>query len=735
VQYRPDIEGLRALAVIAVIAYHLDLPGISGGYVGVDVFFVISGFLITSLLIAERTRTTKIAIGAFYARRIRRLLTISTVVLVVTAIVGAAVMSPLEWSSLAREIAASALFVSNLEFAAQGTDYLASTEVPSPVQHYWSLSVEEQFYLVWPALIVIGTYRARSVRGRIAGIVAVVIAASFTASAVFTPVQAAWSYFGLHTRAWELGFGALLATASPTLSRIPRRFAAIMTALGLAGIGIAMITFSGITVFPGVAAALPVAATGVILAAGCCAQIDEHSPRRGLLELRWMQWVGARSYSLYLWHWPVIIFGKLTLERYFPGSSWGLAAALGALILTVGLSELGFRLIENPIRSSTAIARLPRWSYVLGAGSMILVLGAAIALNTFRSDLSTGVIAAEPISIIETLVESPDEGSDPVPSETTQSSTSSATTQLGPSQPPPVLTPIDMSDADPLPAVVQALATTVVPDNLRPSLRQADGDLGTAYTSGCQQYFAVSVRSDCIFGDPDGHHTMALWGDSHASQWFAALDQIARERNWRLVVLTQGGCPVIDVMTFNRQAGQTFTHCRPWRASVREYLRAERVDLVVLSQYYALLAADGQGAVPASAWSEHLPSLLDSLRSDGIEPVIMGDSPDPSEATPACLAANRFAISVCNPGRGVRADRLQKVTSTITEVIMPREIGLIRPDRWLCVGDQCPVVVGNLLVYRDEHHLSDTIVRWLAPALREVLGPVLDALVAGAQTS
>jgi len=738
VPHRRDIEGLRALAVLAVIAYHLKIPGVSGGYVGVDVFFVISGFLITSLLISERTRTSQIALGAFYARRIRRLLPISSVVLLTTAIFGVVLMNPLEWADLGREIAASALFVSNLEFAAQGTEYLASNETPSPVQHYWSLSVEEQFYLLWPALIMIGTFKARSVRGRVAGLMSVVIVASLTASVVLTPSHAAWSYFGLHTRAWELGLGAALAAASPFLDRIPALIADLMSAVGLVGIGIAVATYSEVTVFPGIAAALPVVATAMILAAGCRPQTETNFLVQRLLSMRWMQYIGARSYSLYLWHWPVIILGGIALERFVPQFTWGPMSALGALILTVSLSELGFRYIENPVRTSPAVARIPLRSFVLGAGALVVALVPALGLNTYRSDLTTGVIAAEPDAAGRTSPDVTNTAStsslpnQPLTPVTLPASTVAPTpvTTLPNTRPLPTLIPIDMSDADPLPAVVRALTASVLPDNLQPNLRSARGDVGTAYTSGCQQYFTVTVRTDCIFGDPNGEFTMALWGDSHASQWFAALDQIARDHNWRLLLLTQGGCPVIDVLTFNRQAGQTFTHCGPWRAAVRDYLRTEKADLVILTQYYALLAADGQGAIPASAWSEHLPGLLDSLRADGIEPVVMGDSPDPSQATPDCLATHRFSISICNPGRGVRADRLQRVTAAITEVVEPRKVSLIRPDRWLCVQDQCPTVIGNLLVYRDEHHLSNTIVRWLTPAVDSVLSPMLTALSA-----
>jgi peptidoglycan/LPS O-acetylase OafA/YrhL len=735
VPFRRDIEGLRALAVIAVIAYHLKLPGITGGYVGVDVFFVISGFLITSLLITERLQTGKISLREFYARRVRRLLPISTVVLLFTAFVGLLVMNPLAWSQLGREIAASALFVSNLEFAAQGTDYLASTLTPSPVQHYWSLSVEEQFYLVWPALILLGTARARSVRARVVLIMTSLIALSFAASVLLTPTQSALSYFGLHTRAWELGLGALLAAFSPHLARLPSWICMPMASLGLVGILIAVLSFSETTVFPGSVAALPVLGTVLILAAGTplssTTKAPTHTPAgpHWMLKRQWMQWVGARSYSLYLWHWPVIILGQIALERHLPGHTWGPLHAVSALVLTVILSQVGYRLIEDPIRRSAGLRLAPGRSYALGLALVVVALGTAGGLGTQRSNLSTGVIAATPDSISTTVpVNRPEPTVASGTTMPTGTSTDSDTDPAVTDTVKPQLLPIDMSDTPPLSAVVSSLNITAVPDNLRPSLRQAAGDLGVAYTSGCQQYFAVSVRQDCIFGDPEGTRTMALWGDSHASQWFAAIDHIARERNWRLLVVTQGGCPVIDVMTFNRQAGQMFTHCQPWRTSVREYLRAENVDLVILSQYYALLDANGQGALPTSAWTEHLPPLLDSLRADGIEPVIMGDTPDPSQAAPACLATNMFSPAVCNPGRGVRADRLTRVTAAITEVITPRKVSLIRPDRWLCVQDQCPTVVGNLLVYRDEHHLSNTIVEWLTPVVSEILGPLLDAI-------
>ncbi len=220
-QHRKDIEGLRAIAIVAVLLFHFGVPGFDGGFVGVDIFFVISGYLITSLLIHERITTGRVSIRDFYARRARRLLPISATVLAVTAFTAAIWLEPTRLSSLANDILAAAAFSVNFVFAHRGTDYLQAAMQPSALQHYWSLAVEEQFYMVWPALIALVTFGGKRVRHKVAIAMGAIVVLSFLASASLTGSQPSWSYFGLHTRAWELGLGALLVALAPATSRIP----------------------------------------------------------------------------------------------------------------------------------------------------------------------------------------------------------------------------------------------------------------------------------------------------------------------------------------------------------------------------------------------------------------------------------------------------------------------------------------------------------------------------------
>jgi len=273
VKRRTDIEGLRAIAVLAVLLFHAGVPGVSGGYIGVDVFFVVSGFLITSLLVAEKTNTGKVSLGAFYARRARRILPVSALVAVVTLIASWIWLEPLRLRSLSHDVLAVALFSSNFVFANRGADYLQSALPPSPLQHYWSLAVEEQFYVVWPALVMlvcigIGTRTLRNIRLRVGITAAIAAVASFVACMALMNSSQPWAFFSPHTRAFELAIGALVAVvpigASITLVRVN----ALLAWCGLAGIIATVVMFSETTTFPGPWALAPVIATAFLLRGG-----------------------------------------------------------------------------------------------------------------------------------------------------------------------------------------------------------------------------------------------------------------------------------------------------------------------------------------------------------------------------------------------------------------------------------------------------------------------------------
>ncbi len=721
-EHRRDIEGLRALAVIAVIAYHAGVPLTGGGFVGVDVFLVISGFLITSLLLTEWDGSGRISLTRFYARRARRLLPISAAVLAATGLASVIWLEPTRLDELGVDILAASGFAVNLVLAGRGTDYLAAELAPSAIQHYWSLAVEEQFYVLWPALILIAL---RLGRRTAVGAVVALTAASALASALLTGPHPTWSYFGLHTRAWELGLGALLAVTLTATRRAPENLRAGLGWIGLVAIGIAIATFDRVEHFPGTWAALPVIGAALVLISG------DDNPRgvARLLRLSPLQWAGSRSYSLYLWHWPALVIGAAAIGRE-PGP----LATVALVATSIALAEIGFRSIENPIRRSPRLDRRSWLSLTVGAG--LLAVGAVVGLAVSNVDTTkrTGVIAAapEPAPALPEVTEpeaEPPEGEpatvfssandEPTASveatATTTTSTTSSTTV-----PPP--TP---ADAIALDAIADALGARVVPDNLRPSLLEANRDTSPLYGTGCHQYLEERAAQGCVFGDPDGDITVAIWGDSHAAQWFSAIDLIAEQRGWRLVSITQGGCPVIDVLTWNRSGDAVFDHCAPWRDNVLARFAEEEVDVVLLGQHYGLLDADSRGAVSASVWAEQLPALLDRV-SETMTPIVLIDSPDPPEDVPTCLSEHPEEIEVCEPGAPGNTETA--VAATIREITAERGVGTIDPRPWLCVENRCPVVVGDILVYRDSHHLSDTFVRWFTPVLDRAIGPYIDSL-------
>src|SRR5829696_7227833 len=361
--FRGDVEGLRAVAVLAVLLYHAQAPAGGGGFVGVDVFFVLSGFLITGLLWRELSETGRLSFGSFYARRARRLLPAAVLVLSVTAVVSALVLPPLSARAATDDAAAAALYVANYRFAVQGTDYLAGDTGPSPLQHYWSLGVEEQFYLVWPLLLLLGSLawrrRGGPSRATAGGLLAGLGSASFGLSLWWTDVAPPWAFFSLPSRAWELAVGGLVALALPWLRRMPGPVAAVLGWVGLSAVVWSVVRLADTTAFPGVAALAPVAGTAAVVAAGCA------DPRFGpglMLERAPFLLIGRISYSWYLWHWPVLVLAPAAAGRALGlGERLALAAVSGVLAL------LTLRLVEDPVRFSPRLRSRSRRGLAVGA--------------------------------------------------------------------------------------------------------------------------------------------------------------------------------------------------------------------------------------------------------------------------------------------------------------------------------------------------------------------------------
>jgi len=375
--FRPDVEGLRAVAVLLVVLYHANVPGVPSGFVGVDVFFVISGFLITSLLLRERFESNSTSIPRFYARRARRILPASSLVVLVTLFATYHWLGFIVGNRVAVDAKWTALFTANIHFAAVGTTYLGSQLPPSPLQHMWSLGVEEQFYLIWPTLFLVTTFffKKTPLRRRLGFVLGTIVVASLAWSVIQSSQNSVWAYFSPLTRAWELALGGLIAVASPLLRRLPAPVAAAMSVVGILGVICAGFAFNQYTPYPGSAAALPCFSAAALIAAGC-AVVD--GPAEKLLKHTSLQWVGERSYSLYLWHWPILVIAEERLGHALP--VW---ENLLLVAFALALAAVSYRLLENPVRRAKFLQRRTMASLLVGGALIVACFGVAqIQLQT-----------------------------------------------------------------------------------------------------------------------------------------------------------------------------------------------------------------------------------------------------------------------------------------------------------------------------------------------------------------
>lgn len=669
--FRTDVQGLRAVAVGLVLLYHAGVPLVTGGYVGVDVFFVISGFLISSHLLESLERDGRIDFAGFYARRIRRILPASLTVAVLTAVAAIVFYPPLALERVIRDGLATILYVPNIWFAIQNTDYLADHS-PSPYQHYWSLGVEEQFYLVWP-LLLLGMFVAlrRRKRAVVIGIASIAVL-SLLAGVWLTPVNQPMAFFLLPTRAWELLAGALVGAI---LLHTPARFPAWLAATGgWAGLGMiaaSALLYDDRTVFPGTAALLPTAGTALVILFGA------HASRGGpgwLLSLRPMQFIGLISYSLYLVHWPLLVVTQAAVGEEEPLRVF--VKVLLGVVLAVPLAWLLFRFVETPLRAPHQLtSRRPRAT--LWGTLVMTVLLAALLAGTAQwasaRDVGTGVAVAE----------APDF---------------------------PVAPPH---------------ATDAVPKNMSPSLDGVADDVATVYADGCHHDVEQESVQECTYGDPDGDVRIAVFGDSHSAQWLPAIEEYAEVTpGVRINSYTKSSCPAVSVTVLDKDVA--YTSCDRWREAVLESLVADPPDLVVISSYshYALDGA-GDDAARLQMWATGTTETLTALKDAGAEVLVIADTPRFDAPPATCASANVLDVTRC---AGVRNEVIDgEMTSVETGAVAEVGGDFVDLTDYICGASSCPVIVDNLFVYRDVNHLTASFVRYLAPALHDPLGALLSA--------
>jgi peptidoglycan/LPS O-acetylase OafA/YrhL len=711
--FRPDLEGLRGVAILLVVLCHVGLPGAGAGFVGVDVFFVLSGFLITGLLVGEYERNGRLDLRAFYARRARRIVPAAVLVLACTLLAAQMLVSPLDLPGIADDVLAAGLSVANIHFALQATDYFAPVDA-SPVLHYWSLGVEEQFYLLWPLVLIAA---ARLARPRVAMTIAtaLILVGSFVLSNAMTASSGPWAYYSLPTRAWQLAAGGLLALVAPQFARLPGFPARILGWLGVGLLAAALAVIEPTTEYPGLAALLPTLGAVAIIASGGRAG----SPGWIALSQPAVRWLGRISYSLYLWHWPILVLGSVALGVGVGGAAIEEGAVgsdipvrIGLVLLAIVVSWGSWRLVEEPVRRARGWRVGPLRGFGLaGAAVLSLViasatLGVVAGQTVATASVDGGAYVDDPTFYVPIETDVPDTEPSSVASPVATPSTEPSAL--------PTASPRPSATSGP----VASRITGALPQGLVPSLGRARNDGDPLLGDGCALSLAGTRPPGCVYGDPHGKVTVALVGDSHAQHWFPALDQIARRQGWRLVPLTKFSCVFVDLRIWSPNLKREYTECETWRENVVDRLVQLRPDLVIISSNRWLPVINDSDTDPERQGD----AMARLIRRIHAPVAIIVDTPRSEFDVPACLAAHREAIEQCVTSRAAaltwRHMRREKQAARDTGAT------IVDMSKAICPSDPCPPIIGNRLVYRDNHHLTATFARSLAGALAAAL-PVI----------
>jgi peptidoglycan/LPS O-acetylase OafA/YrhL len=680
--FRADLEGLRGVAVALVVLFHARLLGVVGGFVGVDAFYVLSGFLITGLLMRELATSGRLDPVAFYGRRARRILPAATVAIVAILAFAAFIVAPLDLPSIATDATASGLFIGNILFAFRATDYFASA-APSPFLHYWSLGVEEQFYLVWPVLLLLA-WRIR----RLHLITFAVCVGSLALSIALTSSQAPWAFYGLPTRAWQLALGALLAMHAPALARLPSAPVALGGWLGLGLLGVAAVVLEPATGYPGFAALLPTAGVALVILA---------SGRRGgpgrVLAIAPLRLLGRISFSLYLYHWPVLILAPMLLGALSPALRWSFVG------LAVVIAIASWKLVEEPFRHARLGLRAPGRSLMAAASAICVVVLVAQMVGVFGA---SSIDASDAVRTMD---------AEAAP----QAQSVSIAIAAAPVEPAPLVSPVEAApSAAPVaaPAAAPAAAPTMAPAAhvLRPRLADARYDGDALNERGCGLSLAGSEPPLCQLGVADGAVSVALIGDSHAAQWFPALDVIARQRGWKLLPFTKDSCIFLDMRIISLNLEREYSECAKWREQVVVAIKRAHPDLVVIASsrwVHPVLPADADTQLQADAMVRLVKRLSSRV-------AIIADTPLNDEDIPACLSRADRTAADCATGRSYALTGHLLRDGRVAEALGAT---LIDPTPWLCGPKVCPAIIDWTIVYRDDHHLTATMVRRLAPLM------------------
>ena len=671
-RFRTDVEGLRGVAVLLVVLDHLRVPGLGGGFFGVDVFFVISGYLITSLLAAEFEQRRTVSIAGFYLRRARRILPAALTVIAAVVVAADLVMNELQVAQIRHDAVWTVFFASNVNFIHQTTDYYAQGLVDSsPFQHFWSLAVEEQFYLVWPALfLLVARFGGRRWRIRVAAAVCALAGGSLAWSVVATEHAPAEAYFSTFTRAWELGVGALLAIAAV---RLRRRVASAASATGVVLFGLSCAVIGAGTRFPGAIALLPTVATALLIAGGSGDRTP--LPNRAL-ELAPIRFLGRISYSVYLWHWPLVVFAAALSSKL----SGTVQMRLVILVITLVVATCSYYLVEEPGR------RIGNRASFLRSGRS---LAAAVVGSTFLVATFAGLSAIDRAG----------------------ATTEPAAAATAPTVRQAIPHARKATYAESLRAwqlVVRAgLAVRELPASLSPLSRH----LSMGSPPPCIHGLPHVSADECVVGNPAAAHVAVLDGDSHAEMFRNAVWRAFDRKTWSIHIFARPACGWAGTA---ENDAISESECARLQAESLQRTRALHPDVLLLSEHLVVTPTRSRAAIAAS---------LRSFTRAAKQTIVLGHTPLPQPWT-TCLVGNDISRCFAVLDGQFVADR--RVEQTLAE-----KAGAMFVDTapWLCTRSGahvvCPPVIDGVPAYKDTTHVGPEYQFKLIPLVRAMLRSTL----------
>lgn len=696
---RLDIQGLRAFAVLVVIADHL-FKWPSGGFVGVDIFFVISGFVITQSMLREHDRNGHVSIVNFYKRRVKRIMPAAALTLIFTVAAAYIAFTASRFWTVLWDAGFSAVFVANWRFANVGTDYFAAAGPVSPLQHFWSLAVEEQFYLVWP-FIVAGVFFL-ALKGRLNGsgartVLAVAIglitAASLAWSFMETATAPTTAYFSTVSRAWELGVGALLAIGAPAFSRLSSAARPVLAWTGVAGMVAALFLIDGNSTFPAPWALLPVLSAALFIAAGSGASRQRYlAPFTNPASV----YIGTISYSLYLWHFPIIIIAAAWLD------TTSLTVQLGLLAGIFVWSYFAYELVEKRILDSSWLTGKKRkTSFRQGTAFSKAYQVKALSLLAILA-LGAIYLGVQPAPAVAPQA---------IPSLPAASPSTSATAGATPAASAfgPEVTKIQAE----LTAATQATSWPTLSPTLDDVIANDPIPPGVGPCGGVNP----PPASQCTWGNATAGKTAYIIGDSVAQTYIPALREIYGVGDWKLRGMSMYGCRSIE-LEFTQPDRAQADACTQRKQDVIDEVNTNSPDLVIIiNSYYmsAKVVDSGLEATPAQ-WKTAMDSYLGKMSGSGSKFVFV--TPPPADKI----------VSECGTKQSKPSSCVGRVTDTWTgiqkvDAETAKAVGgaMVNTSDLFCVASYCPAFAGSLPIKRDATHMIPDYANRIVPGLRELL--------------